>query len=829
MIGQVLKGIYRIVDKVGAGGFASVYLGRKLDSNEVVAIKVLKQEYTDNPRFVERFRREAAMVSRLQHDNIVRMLDYGVDGDVHFLIMEFVQGKTLAEIMDERQALPVDEAVAIAIQVCRALEAAQRAQVVHRDIKPQNIMVTAGGTVKVMDFGIARMSSMDSLTQTGQFMGTPRYLSPEMVQGRDVDVRSDLYALGIVLYEMLVGNAPFVADSPWALMRHQIETPPPRLQPQRQDVPAWLEEVVAKALAKQREDRYQTPSEMLVALHSKTDETPSISHLVLRPPPGHPKRRALRPVAVGVALGFLILALVLGPSILRQFHPETITPEPPAATLAAQVITSTLAPTHTPVPSSTPTLAPPTATETQPPLADTPTPAVTIIVATSTASPTTEPTSEPSSTPAPPTHTAVPEVTRAPTETATELPPTPPPPPPSGALNGRLAFSVVEGGSGMYILYSANPDGSDLRWLGNHLRQPGYRQDGAVLIANGQGASMNDLWEVDPNSGVTSRSRGFPEDEHPIWLQSKQGYHVCFGSTRHGDGQWRLYVGERPISYGSGEVRGRYPVWLPGESVAYNGCDYGFGTSSRCGLYRVSMWGGTPMQLTSDPNDVPTGAGDAGVLFMRQADGNWEIYLIAPTGGNPRRLTDNSAHDGLATFSPDGKTIAFVSNRSGTWSVWLMNRDGGEQRKSFDLPLGGGYGPAWTTERLTWGPLEAAPTPGPTPIGGDLLPAPQITFPIPDDTVSTKKPTTMRWTWEKTLAAGQGFEVRLWHTSTNTPTGIAAPVSDLQLTFNVHLTEAYLLHGEGTYYLDVVVVDLETHRVLTRSAPVRLKTDPSKP
>ena len=171
MIGQVLKGIYRIYDQVGAGGFATVYLGRNLTNNTVVAIKVLKQEYTAEPRFVERFRREAEMAHRLQHPNIVRMLDYGVEGGTHFLVMEYVEGKTLSDIIAARGALPIQEAVGIADQIAQALDAAWRAGIVHRDIKPHNIMVTPDGQVKVMDFGIARMSAMVSLTQSGMFMG----------------------------------------------------------------------------------------------------------------------------------------------------------------------------------------------------------------------------------------------------------------------------------------------------------------------------------------------------------------------------------------------------------------------------------------------------------------------------------------------------------------------------------------------------------------------------------------------------------------------------------------------------------------------------------
>jgi serine/threonine protein kinase len=827
MIGRVLKGIYRIYDRVGTGGFATVYLGRKLDTNEVVAIKILKQEHTGNPRFVERFRREAEMASRLCHDNIVRILDHGVEDSVHFLVMEYVEGKTLAEILDQQRHLPVADAVAIARQVCSALQIAHRAGVVHRDITPHNIMVTPAGIVKVMDFGIARMQSMDRLTQTGTFLGTLRYLSPERVQGERVDIRSDLYALGIVLYEMLVGDAPFSGDNAWAVLHHQMETAPPRVRSRRQEVPAWLDEVVARALAKMPEDRFQNPAELLAALKLQAGKTPNIGRLVQTPVLSTEiRRRILRPVAIGSVLAIVLLALVLGPARLNSLRrSQSVAP----ATLMAAPVTVTLAPTWTLFPSDTATAPAPTATESPRP-SDTPLVVVTPSVVTPrpTRTATATFTATPLPTPIPATPTAAPALTAAPPATV-EPAPTPPPVSSSDVPGGRIAFSVIEPGSGKYILYSARLDGSELRHLGNDLRQPGYRQDGLLIAANGQGAGMNDLWEVDPKNGVTSRYFGFPEDEHPTWLQSKKGYHVCFDSTRHGDGAWRLYVGDTPISYGSGELRGRYPVWLPGESVAYCGCDYGFGTGSKCGLYRVSMWGGIPRQLTGNPNDIPTGGGDAGVLFMRQVDGNWDVYLVAGTGGDPRRLTDNAASDGLATFSPDGKTIAFLSSRSGSWSLWLMNADGGAQHKAFDLPAGGGYGPEWMAERLSWGPIPVGPTPVSTREGGEPLPAPAITFPIPADTVSTKHPTTVYWTWERKLATGQGFQVRLWHSSSNTPFGVDAPTTGQQLTFNVHMTEPYLIHGEGTYYLDVVVVEIGSGRVLSNSSPITVKTDPSKP
>jgi serine/threonine protein kinase len=177
MIGRVLKGKYKIYDQVGSGGFATVYLGRNMDTNEIVAIKVLGEQFTSEPRYVERFRREAGLAERLRHPNVVRVLDHGVENGTQFLVMEFVEGLTLDRILQRKGRLPVEEVLPYVQQTCAGLQAAFEADIVHRDIKPANLMITPDGRVKIMDFGIARMETMTTLTQSGMFMGTPRYIS----------------------------------------------------------------------------------------------------------------------------------------------------------------------------------------------------------------------------------------------------------------------------------------------------------------------------------------------------------------------------------------------------------------------------------------------------------------------------------------------------------------------------------------------------------------------------------------------------------------------------------------------------------------------------
>lgn len=261
MIGKILKERYKIYDKVGSGGVASVFIARDLQTYEVVAVKILKEEYTGNPSFIKRFLREAEVVSNLHHQNITHVKDYGVEDNQHFIVMEYVEGKMLAQIVEEKGCIPPEQTVDVIIQVLSALEYAwENGIVAHRDIKPQNIMLDKTGLIKVMDFGIARVSSSHTMTQAGTFLGTPYYMSPEQAQGKETDIRSDIYSVGISLFQLICGKVPFDADTPWSVVNMHITQVPPCIQiaPPYQD----LCKVIDKALAKKVEDRYQTPKEM---------------------------------------------------------------------------------------------------------------------------------------------------------------------------------------------------------------------------------------------------------------------------------------------------------------------------------------------------------------------------------------------------------------------------------------------------------------------------------------------------------------------------------------------------------------------------------------
>jgi eukaryotic-like serine/threonine-protein kinase len=261
LIDSVFDGRYRIIRKLGAGGMANVYLAEDQELGRRVAIKILDDRHAADDSFIERFRREAKNAAGLSHPNIVSIYDRGEAEGTYYIAMEYLSGRSLKELIVGRGPTPIRIAIDYTRQVLAALGFAHRHGIVHRDIKPHNVVVDADGRLKVTDFGIAR-SGASQMTEVGSIIGTAQYLSPEQARGAPVDQRSDVYSVGIVLYEMLTGKVPFTGDTPLEIaMKHLSEVPVPPSEV-RSDVPDDLDLVVLRALAKDPEDRYQTAEDM---------------------------------------------------------------------------------------------------------------------------------------------------------------------------------------------------------------------------------------------------------------------------------------------------------------------------------------------------------------------------------------------------------------------------------------------------------------------------------------------------------------------------------------------------------------------------------------
>jgi beta-lactam-binding protein with PASTA domain/predicted Ser/Thr protein kinase len=331
MSDSVLGDRYRIEARIGAGGMAEVFRGFDPVLNRTVAIKVLLPQFARDTSFVQRFRREAQAAARLNQPNIVAVYDTGADDGTQYIVMEFIEGRTLGEFLSSgRKPTPV-QAAEIAQKICAALTAAHAVGVIHRDIKPGNVMVTREGTVKVMDFGIARVMGPETAPQTSAVLGTASYLSPEQAQGSPVDARTDIYSLGAVLYEMLTGRPPFMGETPVAVAYKQVnETPvvPSQLNP---DVPARLDAVVMKALSKNPSNRYQTAEEFSADLGrvikgQDVEATPlmagavagAATQVIARPqqtavlPPTEAPKGSGRKVWLGILIGILVVAILGG-------------------------------------------------------------------------------------------------------------------------------------------------------------------------------------------------------------------------------------------------------------------------------------------------------------------------------------------------------------------------------------------------------------------------------------------------------------------------------------------------------------------------------------
>lgn len=275
-IGKKLDGRYEITELIGVGGMAEVYKGIDVIDNKTVAIKILKKEYAENEEFLRRFRNESKAIAVLSHPNIVKIYDVGFSEKIQYIVMEYIDGITLKEYIEEEKVLTWKDTVHFVIQILRALQHAHDKGIVHRDIKPQNIMMFTDGTIKVMDFGIAKFAREEGKTATDQAIGSVHYISPEQASGNVTDAKSDIYSVGAMMYEMLSGRKPFDSDNPVAIAVMHMHDIPERPRAINPDIPDGLEEIILRAMEKAPEDRYQTTADMIADIE-KFKSNPSIT------------------------------------------------------------------------------------------------------------------------------------------------------------------------------------------------------------------------------------------------------------------------------------------------------------------------------------------------------------------------------------------------------------------------------------------------------------------------------------------------------------------------------------------------------------------------
>jgi serine/threonine protein kinase len=324
LAGMVLGDRYELIEKIGEGGMSIVYKARCRILDRIVAVKVLKEEFAQDDSFVQRFKTEALAAASLSHPNLVNIYDVGQQDECYYIVMEYVQGQTLKELIEREAPLPIEKAIDIAIMICDGLHHAHEKGIIHRDIKPQNVLITEFGIVKVADFGIAQAITKKTITFGGNVVGSVHYISPEQAKGEPLTRATDIYSVGCVLYEMVTGQIPYDADSPITVALKHIHDDIPPIRAVNSEVPVSLEGIIIKAMEKLPQHRFSTAEELrnaLLNVHSQYFSNYTSQHkngktLIMAPVSegreGEVAKRRLRPAAaiailavVGLFLGVL--------------------------------------------------------------------------------------------------------------------------------------------------------------------------------------------------------------------------------------------------------------------------------------------------------------------------------------------------------------------------------------------------------------------------------------------------------------------------------------------------------------------------------------------
>ncbi len=316
-IGTVLADRYEILQLLGRGGMGAVYKARDTELDRIVALKLIRPELARNPEILRRFKQELILARQVTHKNVIRIFDLGQSGGIKFITMDFVEGQDLRVLLVERGKFPPEQAARVMLQICHALEAAHSEGVIHRDLKPQNIMVAPDGRVYVMDFGIARSAHLPGMTQTGALIGTPEYMSPEQARGEKLTARSDLFSLGVIFYELLTGKSPYPADAPLGTLWKRLQEKPKPPAEIDASVPKPLNDIVMSALEIEPDNRLSSAQEMAQRLEVWLGPSAGSSAVVLPAP-----RTAAYWKWASAALGVLLVATVIAFRMIGPAKPK---------------------------------------------------------------------------------------------------------------------------------------------------------------------------------------------------------------------------------------------------------------------------------------------------------------------------------------------------------------------------------------------------------------------------------------------------------------------------------------------------------------------------
>ena len=752
MIGKRL-GPYEIVAYIGAGGMATVYKAYHRAIDRYVALKILPEQYARTPAFVERFRREAVVIARLEHAHILPVYDFGDDQGILYIAMRLADFGTLADRIRLGPVL-LPEACRIVEQVAGALDYAHRQRVIHRDVKPSNILIDESGDAYLADFGIAKLLEEAAGLTGSATLGTPQYMSPEQCTGQPIDGRADIYALGVVLYEMVTGRAPFQGDTPYTIIQNKLNAPlnPPRTL--RPDLPEPIEAVIVKALAVDPGARFWSAGEMAAALNEalksagpldatlddrqlfipSTPITPA-ARQALTPtqtaPPPSPEPVALkRPASrwVGLTLlGVLTFFVLILVSILaaRFIRPRsTLTPTTSAtftaspdgtgtaAAIVAEAFTATAHVTATAIAEITRDAAQTAVFDTAVAHAIEATGhAVETRLAQRALTPTARPdrvtdvvmVSDFTPTPSPSASAAV-----SLTGTATPTPTT-------AVGSGKIAFASNRNGD--YDLYILMLDAS-----GNALRQvttgtdaeihPAWSPDGERLAFASNRDGDWDIYITDAEGrALTKLTDSASTNRAPAW--SPDGGWIAFHSNR--DGDFDIYVmdtnGKRVQPVTANDNWDSSPAWSPdGAWIAYQsnrGAGYEIFVAPFGGAGCEDLPEGCAVaehQLTKNAVDdlAPAWSPDGErIAFASDRDGDFEIYVMAADGTRVQQLTDDPADDLHPAWSPDGSQIAYYSDRDEQLEIYVLTVDAAPSRRLRRLTFNraGDFWPAWSPEK----------------------------------------------------------------------------------------------------------------------------------